>query len=74
VRIPAFPAIRVERTTWHPIAERRVAVLDVPGEGSQSVHEGDPVAGTVVKRIEPSGVVFEHDGREVRRKIVVPAD
>ena len=66
---PAFPALRVERTTWHPVAERRVAVVDVPGGGTQSVHEGEPVAGAVVLRIEPSGVVFEHAGREVRRKV-----
>ena len=64
-----FPALRVERTTWHPLAERRVALVEVPGTGEQSVHEGDLVAGAVVKRIEPSGVVFEHAGREVRRKI-----
>jgi hypothetical protein len=65
----SFPALRVERTTWHPLAERRVAVVLVPGAEAQSVHEGDVVAGARVKRIEPSGVVFEHAGREVRRKI-----
>jgi len=67
-----FPDLRVERTTWHPVAERRVAVIELPGGGTQSVHEGDRVAGAVVKRIEPSGVVFEQAGREVRRKIGEP--
>jgi hypothetical protein len=41
----------------------------VPGSGVQSVHEGDVLAGALVKRIEPSGVVFEHSGREIRRRI-----
>ncbi len=67
-----FPAIRVERTSWHPVAERRVALIDVPHQGAQSVHEGELVAGVLVKRIEPSAVVFEHAGRVVRRKIGVP--
>lgn len=69
---PAPPAVAlpvVEHTTWHPIAERRVAVVKLPGGGTQSVHEGELVAGALVKRIEPSGVVFEHAGRELRRKI-----
>jgi hypothetical protein len=66
---PAFPALRVERTTWHPTAERRVAVVELGGEGAQSVREGERVGGAVVRRIEPSGVVFEHAGREVRRKV-----
>jgi hypothetical protein len=66
---PAFPALRVEGTTWHPTAERRVALVAVGDEGAQSVREGEQVGGAVVRRIEPSGVVFEHAGREVRRKV-----
>jgi hypothetical protein len=64
-----FPALRVERTTWHPLAERRLAVVDVPGEGPRELREGDPVAGATVASIEPSGVVFRFAGRDVRRKI-----
>ncbi len=64
-----FPALRVERTTWHPLAERRLAVVDVPGEGVRELREGDRVAGATVASIEPSGVVFRFDGRDVRRKI-----
>ncbi len=64
-----FPALRVERTVWHPIAERRIAVIDVPGDGAREVREGDEVAGAVVALIEPSGVVFRHAGRDVRRKV-----
>lgn len=66
----ALSGLRVVRTAWHPLAERRVAVVELPaGGGEQSVREGDRVAGALVKRIEPSGVVFEDAGRELRRKI-----
>ena len=64
-----FPALRVERTTWHPLAERRLAVVDVPGQGARELREGDEVAGAVVSLIEPSGVVFRYAGREIRRKV-----
>jgi hypothetical protein len=64
-----FPALRVERTTWHPLAERRLAVIDVPGQGTRELREGDQVAGATVASIEPSGVVFRFEGRDVRRKI-----
>jgi hypothetical protein len=66
---PAFPALRVERTTWHPSAARRVALVEIIDTGSREVREGDRVEGAVVLRIEPSGIVFEHAGREVRRKV-----
>jgi hypothetical protein len=64
-----FPALRVERTTWHPVAERRLALVDVPGEGPRELREGDRVAGATVASIEPSGVVFRFAGRDVRRKV-----
>jgi hypothetical protein len=66
---PAFPPLRVERTTWHPSAERRVATVQVGDEGPREVREGDRVEGMIVLRIEPSAIVFEHAGREVRRKV-----
>ena len=31
--------------------------------------EGDEVEGATVSRIEPSGVVFRYQGREIRRKV-----
>jgi hypothetical protein len=64
-----FPALRVERTTWHPLAERRLAIVEVAGEGARELREGDQVAGATVASIEPSGVVFRFDGRDVRRKV-----
>ena len=67
-----FPALRVERTTWHPSAERRLAVVEVPGEGARELREGDAVAGATVALIEPSGVVFRFAGRDVRRPVGSP--
>jgi hypothetical protein len=65
----AFSAPRVSRTTWHPVAERRTAVVELPGGGTENVREGQLVAGVLVKRIEPSGVLFERAGRELRRTV-----
>jgi outer membrane biosynthesis protein TonB len=62
--------VRVERTLWHPQAERRVAVLALPGrEDPLRVHEGDVVGTLVVVEIEPSGVVFTRDGERTRRAL-----
>jgi hypothetical protein len=46
-----------------------MAVVEVPGEGARNVREGEQVEGAVVTLIEPSGVVFRHAGREVRRRV-----
>jgi hypothetical protein len=68
VPAPVSAGIHVEQTLWHPRPDRRVAVLALDGdEGSLRVQEGDTVRGLVVSEIEPSGVVFEHEGRRVRR-------
>lgn len=66
---PALPDVRVERTVWHPVAERRVAVVAFEGDGPREIHEGDAVGSLVVGEIEPSGVVFVHEGTEVRRGV-----
>jgi hypothetical protein len=66
----AFPELRVERTLWHPLPDRRMAVIEVPGLGPQEFHEGaEVVAGARIALIEPSGVVFRFEGKDVRRKI-----
>lgn len=62
------PEVRVEQTRWHPDAARRSALVEVDG-GSREVHQGDAVGPLVVSTIEPSGVVFTHDGVELRRRI-----
>ena len=65
---PPSIAVSVEKTQWHPLADRRIAWLRVPGEAdAQRVVEGDVVDGLIVSAIEPSGVVFERDGEKIRR-------
>jgi hypothetical protein len=68
---PAPPiAVSVEKTQWHPLADRRIAWLRVPGAAdAQRVVEGDVVDGLIVSAIEPSGVVFERDGEKIRRAL-----
>jgi hypothetical protein len=64
------PGLRVEGTVWHPIAERRVATIEFERNAERrEIHEGDAVGPLVVSEIEPSGVVFVHDGVEIRRRI-----
>lgn len=66
----ASDGVVVLRTVWHPKPERRVARLQLPGmEEPIEVHEGDSVKSYFVKAIEPSGVVLEHGGRELRRGV-----
>jgi hypothetical protein len=65
-----IPELRVESTVWHPIAERRLAFIQFDqSAGRREVREGDAVGSLVVSKIEPSGVVFVHEGVEVRRRI-----
>jgi hypothetical protein len=65
--------IRVEKTLWHPRAERRVAVVTLPEhEGPLRVREGEVVGETLVSKIEPSGVVFTGAKGEVRRAVGAP--
>jgi hypothetical protein len=64
------PTVYVERTIWHPMAERRVAVVALEGnDQTLELHEGDAVGPLVVGKIEPSGVFFVHDGVELRRRV-----
>ena len=66
----AADGVTVLRTVWHPKPDRRVARLRFPGQDEPvEVHEGDSVRSYVVKTIEPSGVLLEHGGREVRRSV-----
>ncbi|MDJ0846903.1 MAG: hypothetical protein QNK04_00840 [Myxococcota bacterium] len=67
---PVVPSVRVRETRWHPDAARRMAVVELDSDGSvREVHEGDPVGALLVTKIEPSAVVFDHDGLELRRRI-----
>ena len=59
-------AVQVERTFWHPKAERREAILRLPDqEEPLRVREGEALGRFTVMRIEPSRVVFEKDGVEI---------
>ncbi|MFQ5418402.1 MAG: hypothetical protein ACE5FL_15355, partial [Myxococcota bacterium] len=65
-----LPNVVVERTIWHPLAERRVAVVELPDRGeSLELREGDAVGPLVVKEIGPSGVTFVNEGVELRRRV-----
>jgi hypothetical protein len=64
------PGVHVERTVWHPVSDRRVAVVALDGAGGpREIREGDAVGSLVVSEIEPSGVVFLHQGVELRRRV-----
>ena len=59
-------AVEVERTFWHPKAERREAILKLPDqEQPVRVREGEALGRFTVMLIEPSRVVFEKDGVEI---------
>jgi hypothetical protein len=67
---PAEPQLLVTRTIWHPRADRRLAMVVMPGDSTaRELREGDDVGALYVKRIEPSGVVFSGEGREIVRRI-----
>lgn len=65
----SVPALRVERTLWHPRPDRREAVIVVDGGSPRRIREGEVVDGTLVSEIQPSGVVFERDGETLRRGV-----
>ena len=58
------------RTLWHPSSDRRSAMIRVDGEDdTRQMVEGDSVGGLVLLKIEPSGVVFAHDGVQIQRRV-----
>ena len=63
------PTFTVERTVWHPIAAKRLAVVIVGSGAPREVREGDEIGTAVVAEIEPSGVIFSEQGKEFRRRI-----
>jgi hypothetical protein len=65
-----LPAFRVEKTIWHPDANRRVAVVKmIDAEEVLRLKEGDAVGPLVVKAISPGSVLFDHDEIEVRYNV-----
>ncbi len=64
------PALRVERTEWHPSPQLRVAVVELDGSGDRlRLHEGDVVGALVVGEIQPSSVTFYHQGIALHRRV-----
>jgi len=60
------PALSVEKTIWHPDADRRVAVVKlIDDEGVLRLKEGDAIGPLVIKTINPGSVLFNHDGIEI---------
>jgi hypothetical protein len=67
----ALPALEahVESTTWHPDPSRRRAVVSAGGRAAVTLREGDAIGELVVLRVEPSGVVFLYQGREITHRV-----
>ena len=68
-RVAAAPSPHVLRTSWHPLAEKRVAWVQVAGGAATPVHEGDQVGSYRVREIEPAAVVFDDGAAEIRRNV-----
>ena len=64
------PEVFVERTQWHPAAEKRSATVRQGESGEpHELREGDLLDGVVVKEIHPSGVLFVYEGVEFKRGV-----
>jgi len=66
---PEVPGVLVSSTVWHPQRDRRLALVSFEGGAARELHEGDAIGSLVVSEIGPSGVVFLHDGVELRRRV-----
>jgi hypothetical protein len=62
------PLLIVERTQWHPAAEKRSAWVSASG-ATHEMHEGDAIEGAVVTEIRPSSVSFSFEGAELKRGV-----
>lgn len=62
--------VAVERTSWHPKADRRSAKIRVAETGEVlKLGEGDSVGGMIIREIKPSSVIFSAGGVEVSRRV-----
>jgi hypothetical protein len=67
---PPAPSVRVERTSWHPKPERRLAWVRVEGrDAPRELREGDAVGALVVKEIRPSSVLFLYGAETLQRRV-----
>jgi hypothetical protein len=70
VKRAEIPPVHVKKAVWHPNADRRYAVIVfAQDEEAIELREGDAIGPLVVKSIKPSGVLFFHDGVEVRYNV-----
>ncbi len=68
--LPRAPKVTIERTVWHPTADRRSARVLVDGmKGPLELKEGDAVGVLVVSEINPSSVVFLHGANRIKRSV-----
>ena len=59
-----LPPFAIEKTQWHPLADRRVAWLRMPGESEpRRVVEGDVVDGLLSRRSSPRASCSSATGR-----------
>jgi len=65
-----LPTLSVEKTIWHPDADRRVAIVKlIDAEEILRLKEGDAVGPLVIEVIKPGSVLFNHDGIEIRYNV-----
>lgn len=51
-----FPKVMVESVRWHPRPERREARMEIDRAGPLHLHEGDIIAGVMIREIRPAAV------------------
>jgi hypothetical protein len=74
VRDPV-PSVVVRRTIWHPKRERRRAELSLLEGGETRIvelREGQSIGPLELAEIGPTGVIFLHEGVEIRRRVGAP--
>jgi hypothetical protein len=65
-----LPELSIEKTIWHPDADRRVAIVKlIDAEEVLHLKEGDAIGPLVVKTISPGSVLFNHDSIEIRYNV-----
>ena len=64
-----FPSFTVSRIRWHPNPDRRVAFVELSDGARTELHEGDILAGAMVRRIDPDAVELAVGG--LRRRLML---
>lgn len=70
IRRAEIPLLSIDKTIWHPDADRRLAIVELTESGEElRLKEGDAVGPLVIKSIRPSGVLFVHDGVQIEYRV-----